>query len=135
MKKSVSIPDEELEIQFSRSSGAGGQNVNKVNTRVTLRWSIGKNRTLSPDVIERFLKKWQGRINNEGDVIIDCEKFRSQHRNREEAIKKLKKMVEDVLEKPKTRKATKPSKRAKERRLREKKQHSEKKSGRKNVDW
>ncbi|MFK7872886.1 MAG: alternative ribosome rescue aminoacyl-tRNA hydrolase ArfB [Oligoflexales bacterium] len=125
----------ECVIQYSRSSGAGGQNVNKVNTKATLRWSIESTQILDEKSKERFILLWKSRMNKEGEVIIDSEKFRTQHRNREEAIKKLKMMILEAFRTPKERRATKPTRSSKEKRLGNKKKNSERKSRRKSVHW
>ncbi len=121
------IPDHELEFQFSRSSGPGGQNVNKVNSRVTLRWQVYESKSINDDVRARFVKKFANIINDEGEVVIHSDKFRDQPRNIEDTKEKLAALVESVRVPPKKRVPTRPKTSAKMERLSGKKIRGERK--------
>lgn len=121
----------ELQFQTSRSSGPGGQNVNKLETRVTLRFNIENSNVFSEEEKEVLLKKWAKQLTNEGDILISSEVYRTQLRNKDEVISKFRKAVEEAFTVPKPREKTKPSKGAIEKRLTSKKNHSDKKEMRK----
>lgn len=128
--KSYKIPHSELHFTFSRSSGAGGQNVNKVNTKVTLHWNVLLTTALPHDVLDRFLKKYSKRLNSEGELTIVSQKHRSQNLNSADVMVKLHEMIDSVAVAPKIRRATKPTKSAVNQRLNEKKVHGDKKKSR-----
>ncbi len=117
--------EDELEFSYSRSSGSGGQNVNKVNTKATLRWNPRLSRSIRPDIISRFLARYASRITDSGDLIITSQRFRTQHRNSEDCLEKLEEMLNSVLLAPKKRKKTKPKRSAIEKRLSSKKNRSQ----------
>lgn len=131
--KSIALRDFSSEFQFqtSRSSGPGGQNVNKLETRVTLRFNPRNSNALTEEEKEHLLIKWAKQLTNEGDVLFNSEEHRTQIRNKDEVIAKFRKAVEMAFTKPKPRKKTKPSKGAVEKRLTSKKNHSDKKEMRK----
>lgn len=124
------IPDRELRYAFSRSSGPGGQNVNKVNSRVTLTWSPTQSAVVPGPVLRRFLERFGGRLTGEGELQIVSQRFRDQQRNAEDCRQKLLEMLRLVLTPPKTRHATRPTRGSKERRLAAKKHRSQTKSRR-----
>lgn len=124
----------ELSFSFTRSSGAGGQNVNKVNTKVELRFSIPNSQLLSADEKEILKLKLATRINNDGDLVITSQTERSQLKNKEAAIKKFYALIVKALTPRKKRKATKPSASAVAQRLDNKRLQSRKKTSRKNID-
>ena len=127
----IRIPLEEFEFSYARSSGPGGQNVNKVNSKATLRWSARQSVSLPPDVRERFLIRFGSRLTNEGDLLITSQCYRDQGRNVDDCLEKLREMLLAVAVAPKKRRPTKPSRAAKERRLESKQQQSRKKERRK----
>jgi ribosome-associated protein len=126
----IVIPSEELTEQFVRSSGAGGQNVNKVSSKVELRWTPQTSSALSFDDRAYLLTKLGGRLTLDGELIITSDKYRDQPRNRADAAEKLAAIVRTALLRPKPRKKTKPSRGAKERRIASKKKRGETKAGR-----
>lgn len=121
----------ELQFQTSRSSGPGGQNVNKVETKVSLRFNVHSSKLLDQAEKDRLLIKWKSKLTLESELIISSEKHRSQLKNREEALKIFKKLLVKAFTDPKPRKKTKPSKAAIKKRLDSKKKHGEKKANRK----
>ena len=127
--------EKEFDFQTSRSSGPGGQNVNKVETRVTLIFNVYSSELLDQREKERLRLKWASKLTSEGDLLVSAEKHRSQLRNRDEAIKTFKRLVEKAFTDPKPRKKTKPSKSAIKKRLDSKKKHSDKKSNRRKPDY
>ena len=120
----------ELEFSTSRSSGPGGQNVNKVNTKVTLRWSVKDSALLTPGEKELLLQKLSSRLTTEGVLLLSAQEKRSQLQNKEEVLLKFDQLLKQALFKKKKRKATKPSKSSKQSRLDKKKKHSDKKKQR-----
>lgn len=123
----------ELEFSFSRSSGAGGQNVNKVNTKVTLRWNYLKSSACSKAIKERFATKYKRRILDNGIVQLYSQRYRSQARNIDDCVEKLNEMLDAVRAAPKRRVATKPTRGSVERRIKTKKNKSETKKSRQKV--
>jgi ribosome-associated protein len=126
----IKIPFSEFEFSFARSSGAGGQNINKVNSKVTLYWRIFDTTCCSPEVIQRFREKFGTCILESGEVQIICQESRSQKKNQDICIEKLHQMLNSVAMPPKIRKATKPKRSAVLKRLQMKKKDSEKKQNR-----
>ena len=124
------IPDEELLFSFARSGGPGGQNVNKVASKAILHWNIAANATLPPAVKQRLQTQQATRLSTEGFLVIHSRRYRDQPKNIEDCRQKLSDMVIAAAHFPKPRRATKPSKRAKERRLTAKKQQSQRKAHR-----
>ena len=113
-----------------RSSGPGGQNVNKVNTKVRLRWPVVESPSLPDPVKKRLLEKYHRRINSDGELLITSQRYRDQSRNVDDCLEKLRELLTDVGTTPKPRKKTKPSRASKERRLREKRVQSDRKRSR-----
>jgi ribosome-associated protein len=129
----IQIPLEEFEFTYARSSGPGGQNVNKVNSKAQLRWPMLQSPSLPPDVRERFLKQFAGKLTVEGELLIVSQRYRDQGRNVDDCLEKLREMVRSVALAPKKRRPTKPSRAAKERRLKSKQEVSQKKQQRRQV--
>ncbi len=113
----IRISLRELRFQFVRSSGAGGQNVNKVNTKAVLRWNVHRTRALPADTKKRLIAKNGRRINEDGELILSSQRFREQARNIADVTEKLRAMVAEAAIAPRRRKPTKPTKGSKERRL------------------
>jgi ribosome-associated protein len=120
----------ELEFLTSRSSGPGGQNVNKVNSKVALRFDVGRSSILSQDERDLLLRKLASRITAEGVLVVAAQEKRSQLQNKEAVIVKFDKLLAKAFEKKKPRKATKPTKGSVQDRIKNKKQHAEKKKWR-----
>ena len=130
----VAIPDEELEWAYARSGGPGGQNVNKVASKATLRWAMAASTAVSPAVKDRVRIARPSQVTAEGELLIVSQKYRDQERNRQDCAEKLADMVRAALTPPKPRRPTKPTKGSKERRLGDKKKNAERKAGRRGVD-
>ena len=127
INRRIRIPRAELKFTFVRSSGPGGQNVNKVSSKAVLRWPVAATESLPDDVRQRFLKKYARRINEEGVLLLTSQRYRDQPRNITDCLEKLQAMIVAVATVPKRRKATRPSRGAVERRLKEKRETSRKK--------
>lgn len=126
----IQIPFTEFDFSFSRSGGPGGQNVNKVSTKVTIRWNLTKSKTLPADVRRRFEAKYHRRINREGELVMHSQRYRDQGRNVADVLEKLRELLATVATAPKRRKPTKRSRGSNERRLDAKRRASEKKQNR-----
>jgi ribosome-associated protein len=119
------IHESELQFELIRASGPGGQNVNKVSTAVQLRFDVHNSPSLPPEVKERLIKLAGSRVTDEGILIIEAKRYRTQDQNRHDAVQRLNTLIQKALEKPKFRKATRPSTAAKAARVGEKKKHGE----------
>ena len=127
----LEIPLAELRFKFNRSSGPGGQNVNKLNTRAELQYDYVQSAVLSPLQRRRIADKLSPRLSSEGLLVVNSERFRTQGRNREDCLDKLAALLAEALKPPPPkRRKSKPSRAAKARRLDGKKRHSEKKKSR-----
>jgi len=129
----ICIPLAEVGFTFARSSGPGGQNVNKVNSKATLHWPVVATASLTEDVRSRFVAAFGGQINKQGELVMHSQRFRDQERNIEDCLDKLRAMLLRVAQPPKPRKKTRPSRAAKQRRLNDKKARSEVKSRRRGT--
>jgi ribosome-associated protein len=129
IRPNLEIPESELQWSYSRSSGPGGQNVNKVNSKVTLRW------TPMPGLVteaawQRFLSKAARFLTTEGHIVIQSQEFRDRAQNMKACSDKLRRLLASSLAAPKKRVATKPSKAAQRRRMDEKRLNSDRKKAR-----
>lgn len=121
---SISLDEREIEENFVRSAGPGGQNVNKLATAVQLRFDLRQSQTLPPDVRARLARLAGRRLTNEGVLIIIAQRHRTQERNRHEARERLVELIRRAAAPPKPRHATKPTAASKRRRLDTKVRHS-----------
>jgi len=129
----VIIPDSEIDIHAMRSQGAGGQNVNKVSSAIHLQFDITAS-SLPPFYKEELLKLKDHRISEEGVITIKAQQYRSQERNREDALARLTELIQSVAIPRKKRRATKPTKGSKQRRLESKKKQGRLKTLRGTLD-
>jgi ribosome-associated protein len=123
----IHIPMADLRFSFSRSSGPGGQNVNKVNSKVTLHWNVVNSAHLPREVRERFVARYQQRMTVDGDIVVYSQSHRDQNRNRLDCLEKLRQLILSVRHPPRSRRPTRPSRASRERRLREKHHKADKK--------
>ncbi len=130
----VTIPSAELRFAFARSSGPGGQNVNKVNSKVEVRWNPTTTGALGDDDRAYLVGRLGSRLTTDGELIVVSDRTRDQLKNRADAQAKLSAIVAAALFRPKKRRATRPSRGSKERRIGEKKHRAEIKRGRRADD-
>jgi ribosome-associated protein len=116
----ISIPRSELRFTFVRSSGPGGQNVNKVASKAVLRWAAAASPSVSEDVRQRLLARNVRRINDRGELILTSQRYRDQAKNIEDCLIKLKAIIQGAAVRPRARKKTRPPQKAREARLQEK---------------
>jgi ribosome-associated protein len=126
----IKIPLREFRFTFARSSGPGGQNVNKVNTKATLRWAIASSPSLTPQTRTRLLARLGRRVTAQGELLVSSQRFRDAGRNVADCLEKLRGLLAEASRVPRPRRATHPSRADIERRLRHKRQRSEKKRSR-----
>lgn len=130
----LTIPAGELSIAFARSGGPGGQNVNKVSSKVDLRWNPATSAALTADDRALLLEKLSNRLTTEGELIVTSTLTRDQVKNRDDAASKLALIVRAALFRPKARRATKPSKASKRRRVEAKRHRAQIKRNRRGDD-
>lgn len=129
------ISEDELTFKASRSSGPGGQNVNKVSSRITLFFDVAKCRSLSDTQKQRILKKCAGRANKNGVIRVASQRHRTQKANREATVERLQRLLADALRTKPVRKKTKVPYSAKQARLKDKKKRSLLKQQRAKIKW
>ncbi len=132
VSRRLTIPSDAITISHSRSSGPGGQNVNKVNSRVTLRWSPESCEALPADWLQRIKVRYGNRITRDGELVLHSDRYRDQPRNLTDVRQRLVDMLLECQWPAKKRKTTRPTKGSQQRRLKKKKQNSEKKQLRRN---
>ncbi|NOY60967.1 MAG: aminoacyl-tRNA hydrolase [Calditrichaeota bacterium] len=130
INQNIEIDESEIKFDFIRSSGPGGQNVNKVATAAQLRFNVQSSTSLPENVRERLIKIAGKRLTVSGDLIITARRFRTQERNRKDALERLIKIIQDAAIDPPIRKKLKPSATAKRKRIEEKRRQSKKKQHR-----
>jgi ribosome-associated protein len=121
----ISLDESELEESFVRSSGPGGQNVNKVSSAVQLRFDVRRSPSLPNDVAIRLMRLAGSRLTKEGVIVVVAQSYRDQARNRAEARERLVELIQEAAVKPTPRRATKPTKASKKRRLEGKKRRGD----------
>ena len=129
----LSLRDDELQFQFKLASGPAGQNVNKVATAAELRFDVARSPSLPEAVRARLLALAGSRMTQDGELLITARRFRSQERNRQDAIDRLVALIQQAAEPPRPRIKTKPSRAAKQRRMDEKRRVGVKKQTRRSV--
>jgi ribosome-associated protein len=126
----ITIPDDELDWSYARSSGPGGQNVNKVSSKAVLRWDLFRSASLPPHVQDRLIALNKGRITTDGELILSSQRYRDQERNRQDCLEKLTELVGEAATLPRPRRATRPTRGSKARRLAAKRHRSALKASR-----
>jgi ribosome-associated protein len=126
----IRLAENELKFTYVRSSGPGGQNVNKVNSKAVLRWNVRSSPGVPEAVRARFINRFGSRLTEAGDLVLTSQRYRDQRRNEEDCLEKLRAMLVAVARPPKRRKKTKPTRASIERRKEQKRETSHKKQRR-----
>jgi ribosome-associated protein len=132
--ETIAIDESEIQEQFIRASGPGGQHVNRAATAVQLRFDAAHSPSLTPSVRKRLVRLAGSRVTNDGVLVIQVGRFRSQDRNRQEAMERLVQLIQEAAKQPKVRRKTKPPRASRERRLKDKRRRSEIKRLRRTPD-
>jgi len=119
------VPESELHFTYARSSGPGGQNVNKTASKATLRWNPSASRALPADVRERFVRAFASRLTSEGELVLQGQRHRDQARNAADCVARLAAMLRAVAKPKRARRPTRPGRGAVEQRLREKRRRGD----------
>lgn len=127
------IPLDEFQFSYVRSSGPGGQNVNKVNSKAVLRWNLAASPSVPDDVRRRFVEAFSSRLTNAGELVLSSDRYRDQRKNVDDCLEKVRGLLAAVARPPKRRKKTKPTRSSKERRLESKRREGTKKQNRRNF--
>jgi ribosome-associated protein len=134
ISRGIAIDEREIDFEFIRSSGPGGQNVNKVSTAVRLRFDVRHSPSLPPDVRDRLIRLAGNKVADDGFLMIHARRCRTQESNRRDAIERLVELIEKACERPTPRRATKPTAGSQKRRLDAKKHRGAKKESRRVRD-
>lgn len=121
VNRRIRIPLDEFRFTYARSSGPGGQNVNKVNSKVIMHWPVEASPNLPQDVRQRLLATHRNRINKLGELVLHSQRYRDQERNVSDCLKKLSELLLEVATPPKRRVATRPTRSSQRRRVEDKK--------------
>jgi ribosome-associated protein len=130
----IQIPKSEFQFSFARSGGPGGQNVNKVSSKVVLRWPVTHSASLPEDVRQRFMTRFGTRLTSDGELVVTSQRHRDQSRNVADALSKVREMLAAVAVPPKRRRPTKPTRASVERRVKSKQISASKKRLRRRVN-
>ena len=128
------VPLREIVFRFVRSSGPGGQNVNRVASKAVMRWNVRTSPSIADDVRARFLARFASRVTAQGDVLLGCDRHRERERNREGCLERLSRMLASVAAPPRPRRRTRAPRSAAERRLNDKRVRAETKRRRRQLD-
>jgi ribosome-associated protein len=134
INRNIAIERDEIQEEFIRASGPGGQNVNKVATAVQLRFDVSGSPSLPEEVRQRLLKIARNKITDDGILVIEARRFRSQRANRHDALDRFIRLLRSAAKQPVIRKKTRPTRASQERRLESKKRRSDTKRSRRRVD-